>query len=290
MNATDPGPDDATSVVPTVVSPPDRPLALRTPQGDVLRVQADMDGMDASLLASLLAGQELAHQRATSTQRALAGRLSEELARRQLRHRQESWGQTRVLLVRTPLGQDLAAALADRGADVEVVDADVVLEAVSQSRPRVVVWADDTRPPHPGWAGLDALPVTGVGWLRAAREGDVVRVEPLALDPDDPTSEQVRGRRLAASPAAPELRALWDVDGAGPVAAHAPSPAARALVLHHVIEVLDAATATCRGLRDEHRLAEHRRTLLRVDMVGLRTTSHSVLAYPRPDSAGVSLR
>ncbi|MFJ4029035.1 hypothetical protein ACIPWF_16800 [Paenarthrobacter sp. NPDC089989] len=120
---------------------------------------------------------------------------------------------------------------------------------------------------------FDNLPTVGTAVLRCYQEGEVVFVDPLAAGPLDPSGAQVLRRRLAASPAATELRTWLDTP-----AAHGfeLSGASRDLLTARLLVMVKAwqtGAATLPPLS---------RTLWRLDTRTLTVTEHPVLPFPEP--------
>ncbi|MET3904006.1 hypothetical protein [Paenarthrobacter sp. 4246] len=129
---------------------------------------------------------------------------------------------------------------------------------------------------------FEALPGCRAAVLRFYGEGDLVFVDPLSLEPADPTGWQVLRRRLAASPAAAELRAWLDTPAAA--ADFAPHGVAMDLLTARLLTIITA------WQRNSPSLAAHRRTLWRLDTLTLAASEHPVLPFPEPASLGEGLR
>lgn len=129
---------------------------------------------------------------------------------------------------------------------------------------------------------FDALPGSRSAVLRFYGEGDLVFVDPLSLEPADPTAWQVLRRRLAASPAAAELRAWLETPAAA--ADVAPQGVAWDLLTARLLTVITS------WQRNSPSLAAHRRTLWRLDTLTLAASEHPVLPFPEPASLGEGLR
>lgn len=123
---------------------------------------------------------------------------------------------------------------------------------------------------------LDHLPAAGTAVLRCYREGELFFVDPLAVEPQDPTGAQVLRRRLAASPAASELRAWLD---SSPAADAGPAgiPAAAMTIL-----TARLLTTIAAWQQDAPAMSALRRTLWRLDTATLAASEHPVLAFPEP--------
>ncbi|PDP87351.1 hypothetical protein CQJ94_12815 [Glycomyces fuscus] len=135
----------------------------------------------------------------------------------------------------------------------------------------VVAYADSPAE-RLGWDRLDALPNRGVAWLRAYREGENCFVDPICLDGDDPGSEQVYRRRLAASFVPRELDA-WRHAAA---AAAPPSAAAHVLMTGRLLTL---ALAWAQG---SEALGSYRGTLWKLVPATGTISEHPVLAYDPP--------
>ncbi|MBV2364170.1 hypothetical protein ACFPZ0_00185 [Streptomonospora nanhaiensis] len=132
------------------------------------------------------------------------------------------------------------------------------------------------------WDLLDTLPGEGVAWLRAYREGGVCFVDPISLTPGDPTAEQVRRRRLAASPVPRQLDA-WQRAAAGP--RDELPPAARTLLAGRILTVALA------WAQQADTLEGYRNTLWRLVASTGTLSEHPVLAYdPPPALDGAAAR
>ncbi|MFC5744303.1 hypothetical protein [Actinomadura rugatobispora] len=143
--------------------------------------------------------------------------------------------------------------------------------------PAAVVWCLD-RPVPPGlWEEADRLPERGIAWARCHREGRQVWIEPIAAAPGDVLSAHVAARRLAATPAHHELAAYWAgaaANGGHPVTGPAQAAAIAALL------AADLA-AWAHGSTPREGRTPPRRRLRRLDLRDLTTTEHCVLPVPR---------
>lgn len=119
---------------------------------------------------------------------------------------------------------------------------------------------------------LDGLPERGTAVLRGRREGARMLLFPLAIDGTEATPDQVRRRRLAASPAAQELD-RWLRDGR-----RKPRPLRPRAVVLTVARCLAIAEDWAAG---RPVTAEHRR-LLRIVDEDLREREHTVLGFDEP--------
>lgn len=197
----------------------------------------------------------------------LAGRVRKELAER------------REARIRPCLGREVIGILAPESWQQE-------LEALTGHASTVLESATDI----PVWAGLvlhaagsprersalDHLPAAGTAVLRCYREGELIFVDPLAVEPQDPTGAQVLRRRLAASPAASELRAWLDAAPAADTG-HADIPAAAKTIL-----TARLLTTIAAWRQNAPALSTLRRTLWRLDTATLSASEHPVLAFPEP--------
>lgn len=197
----------------------------------------------------------------------LAGRVNIELAvRREARIRPCTGRESAGILAPGSWRQDLAAALGGHALTV-FHSADDIPESAG-----LVLYI--AAAPHERDA-LDHLPAAGTAVLRCYREGELIFVDPLAVEPQDPTGAQVRRRRLAASPAASELRA-W-LESAAAAAGPAGIPAAAMTIL-----AARLLTTIAAWQRDAPALLTLRRTLWRLDTATLLASEHPVLAFPEP--------
>ena len=234
--------------------------ALRTGSGDFLRLH-DLPGPGrVPTYRYLLRVRRAALER---DRRALASRWPE--------------GRRRVLVLgRGRLGRALAAELARSGAEV-------VRDDGARTPPHTDAVVDVREVPQRRDAELDErlgrLLAGGAVLLCGRREGGRMLIFPLVVDGSEATPDQVSRRRLAASPAAPELSS-WLASGH-----RDPRPLRRAtltLTVARCLAILEDWAA------DDPALVEHRR-LLRVVGDGLRERTHTVLGFdepaPRPQAA-----
>lgn len=110
--------------------------------------------------------------------------------------------------------------------------------------------------------------------LRVHREDDVLWIHPLA-DPNDPhaiRAQDIRGRRLAASPAPALMNHLWGEDG-GDTLDDLPE------VIVHLAsaEILRSAMAWLHGTES------HPHELTRIEMSTLRVSRHRVIRVPNTE-------
>ncbi|MEC5181389.1 hypothetical protein [Arthrobacter sp. CG_A4] len=205
----------------------------------------------------------------------LAGRVRAELAeRREARIRPRLGRESIGILAPESWRQELAEALSGRAATVMESANNIPLSAG-------LVLHIPGSPQDRGT--LDHLPAAGTAVLRCYREGELFFVDPLAMGPRDPTGTQVLRRRLAASPAASELRAWLD---ASPAAAAGPAgiPAAAMTIL-----TARLLTTIAAWQQDAPALSSLRRTLWRLDTATLAASDHPVLAFPEPAPLPVPL-
>ncbi|MDA0565225.1 hypothetical protein LG943_12990 [Streptomonospora sp. S1-112] len=177
---------------------------------------------------------------------------------------------------------DGAALLAAPGADPAGGD---LPDAAAGDRPGaappwdLVIAYADTPAARAGWDALDSLPGHGAAWLRAYREGQVCFVDPISLSTDDPTAEQVRRRRLAASTVPRELDA-WQRAAAG--SAEELPTAARTLVAARILTVALA------WAQRADTLETYRGTLWKLVAATGTLSEHPVLAYDPPPALPAS--
>lgn len=237
---------------------PDMP-ALRTGSGDFLRLHDPPGSGRVPTYRYLLRVRRAALER---EERARAARWPE--GRRSI-----------LVLGRDRLSRALVAELARSGAEVRRDDrsgqgpcADAVVDVrEAPQRPQ------PDEPPGQLVSGGTVL-------LRGRREGGRMLIFPLTVDGSEATPDQVSRRRLAASPAAPELSSWLSSGRRDP---RPLSRATRTLTVARCLSILeDWAT-------DAPAVSEHRR-LLRVIGDGLRERTHTVLGFdepaPRPQGPG----
>ncbi|GGT98928.1 hypothetical protein [Streptomyces lateritius] len=196
-------------------------------------------------------------------------------------------GRTVLVLGDPPLTGPLARCVREAGGRVRTGGPEDVRALVSAEGDlrTAVVWCLDGPVPVGLWDEADRLPAAGAAWLRCHREGAQVWLEPPAFGPGDVTSADVRLRRLAATPAHRELVAYWDGPraGDGGPGHHAASAALTvALLTADLLTWANGpATAPSRTTR---------RHLRRIDIRTLALTEHPILPVPpiaggRPQSA-----
>ncbi|PJE93773.1 hypothetical protein CUT44_31675 [Streptomyces carminius] len=274
----------------TVVAVPGRGAAVRTADGEFLRV-ATGDVPVADLLDRLSGdGADMEPEPALARLLgafAAAGYTRAGAAPEPPRDRWPARLRTVWLLgdavLTEPLGDCLRrAGAAPRPAAPEEVAA-LVRDAApgGDGRPAAVVWCLDGPVPAGLWDDADRLPALGVAWLRCHREGRQLWLEPPAVAPGDVTAAQVRLRRLAATPAHRELAAYWAgerVTGDDRLTTPASAALAAALLTADLADWATGAPAAREAPAPGALPA--RRRLRRVDLRGLTVTEHPVLPVP----------
>ncbi|OEJ57365.1 hypothetical protein BGM19_04635 [Streptomyces agglomeratus] len=257
-----------------IVAVPGQGVAVRTPDGDFLRV--DTGEVAAEDLMTRLEGGArgsaaledlvLAFENA-----GYAGRDGELPLE----------GRTVHLLGDVNLTARLARRIAEEGADVRHAAPGEVAAMAENGAGRpagataAVVWCLDSPVGEGLWDAADRLPERGIGWLRCHREGFQAWIEPLAAAPGDVTSRDVRLRRLAATAAHRELTAYWAGNRTAETGA-AGGEASAALLA----ELLTADLVAWAGGRHRAGRLPVRRRLRRVDLRDLTVTEHPVLPVP----------
>ncbi|MFP3986601.1 hypothetical protein U9R90_03675 [Streptomyces sp. E11-3] len=254
----------------SLVAVPDGGFAVRTPDGEFLRV--DTGTVPAQHLRVRLTGER--EQEEDAELAALigaferAGYLMAEPSGRDDGAPRWPLDRRAVLLTGAPaLTGPLAALLTECGAEPRTGTPDEAA-AATHTDTAAVVWCLDEPVPPGLWDAADRLPERGVGWLRCHREGFQVWIEPLAAEPGDVTSAHVRARRLAATPAHRELTAYWErsrTEGE-----FRPTPVHRHLVAAHLAADL---TAWAQGTPATRRLR-------RIDLRQATVSDHPVLPVP----------
>ncbi|GAA1530839.1 MAG: hypothetical protein ACTMKZ_00665 [Brevibacterium aurantiacum] len=239
----------------------------RTASGRFLRLQSP-----PPRLVGTLAGTD----EGTTQSREHAADLSAELQAREAADAQIRWPARRRQVVLIGTGEvpdDVAAALQQWEVCVtRHRNADEFDAARDQGSDLVIAYAA-VPADRDAWAGLDRLPKAGTAWLRAYREGEICFVDPVSVTEDDPTSEHVRRRRLAAS-LVPEELAAWQA--AAPTS-NAPLPvAARAWCVARILSVAAA------WAQDTPEVERYRRTLWKLVPATGTKSEHPVIAYPTP--------
>ncbi|WP_455359087.1 hypothetical protein [Streptomyces sp. SYSU K21746] len=250
-----------------VVTVPGQGLAVRTPDGEFLRVNTGQVSPQA-LLARLAAGDAGPDTERDAEPDALVGAFA---AAGYLAPPRAAWLAARraVLLTGAPaLTGPLAALLTAAGAEPRTGTADEAATA-RREQTAAVVWCLDEPVPPGLWDGADRLPEHGVAWLRCHREGLQAWIEPTAAHPGDVTSAQVRMRRLAATSAHRELAAYWDGHR---LESDTPASTAASAALIAALLATDLA-AWAHG-------TPAGRLLRRIDLRDLTVTAHTVLPVP----------
>lgn len=171
------------------------------------------------------------------------------------------------------LSRAIAHELSRLGADVREVG------GIGAGQAADAVVAVAVAPPGPGVADrLIALHGAGTAVLHGHADGTGFLVLPLATDRDAVTPDQVRRRRLAASPAADELDS-WLTHGP----AGEPGDIVRSLVVARVVDVMRTWATGATGL-------DTMRRTLHVVHPDLRQTQHVVLGFDEPAVAGAGAR
>ena len=198
----------------------------------------------------------------------LAGRMRAELAeRREARIRPRLGREGIGILAPESWRQELAEAL--------IGHAPTVLDSANDSPGQAGLVLHVAGSPHERGT-LDHLPAGGTAVLRCYREGELIFVDPLAVEPQDPTGAQVLRRRLAASPAASELRAWLDASPAADTGPADIPAAAKSILTARLLTTIAA------WQQDAPALSTLRRTLWRLDTATLSASEHPVLAFPEP--------
>ncbi|MFW5418733.1 hypothetical protein J0910_19145 [Nocardiopsis sp. CNT-189] len=246
---------------------------VRTASGRFLRLQNPPPGLIGALAGAPEAGTPAGGEAA----RAYAERLAAETAEREDGDAERRWPSARrntALVGRGAVADALADALAGWGAAPARFPGGAELPAAGGEHPwdLVIAYADSPAE-RAGWDLLDTLPGRGTAWLRGYREGEVCFVDPVCVSPGDPAAEQVRRRRLAASPAPRGLDA-WQRASAAP-AGELPLPA-RTLLAARILTVALA------WARQADTLDGYRGTLWRFAAATGEISEHPVLGYDAP--------
>lgn len=198
----------------------------------------------------------------------LAGRVRAELAERREARIRPSPGREGIgILAPQSWRQDLEAAFGGRApiwlnsAGCVPAAAGLVLQVAGAAHERTA---------------LDHLPGAGTAVLRCYREGELIFVDPLAMEAQDPSGSQVLRRRLAASPAASELRAWLDASLAADTGPAGIPAAAKAILSARLLTTIAA------WQQDTPAVSTLRRTLWRLDTATLAASDHPVLPFPEP--------
>ncbi|WP_210407097.1 hypothetical protein [Prauserella flavalba] len=254
---------------------------VRTSAGRFLRLQAPPPGL-WDVLTGASAGDE-----ATA---AYLAALQEEMTSREAadaRHRWPVSRRTVGLLGSGAVIDELAQALGEWGVSTQRYATSAQLLATRHPGPEgepvtgeggsvapvlVIAYADSPAE-RADWDRLDVLPGAGVAWLRAYREGGNCFVDPIGVTAEDPGSEQVRRRRLAAS-LVPGQLAAWQ--RAAPADGR-PMPSSARIFLVGRILAVSLAWAQETAL-----LEEYRQTLWKFVPATGTVSEHPVLGYAPP--------
>ena len=258
-------------------------MAIRTSGGVFLRLTGSP--IPVPKLQALAGGHDIALDAA---ERASWSRVHAAITDRHEREAALPWPppKRRILLICTePALAQLAADLAQLGAEVCTVaaidgqdnadhrNAQEINQALTESKPSLVIWLAEGLPPWRLWEDLDTLADRGVAWLRMHREGSQLWVDPISLDATDPSSAQVLKRRLAASGTAEELASWLRAPTNSPLAL---SPLAGRMVGLRLLDMVQAWAFK------EERLHTYRTHSWQFNTRSLQSSEHPVLAYPRP--------
>ncbi|WP_309073376.1 hypothetical protein [Paenarthrobacter sp.] len=197
----------------------------------------------------------------------LDSRISQELRERRVADGRPVLGRESIGIVASAqVASGLLRSLGDAG-----IAAAVVKDAGDSESPGLLLHIAGSPAER---SHYDGLPCGGTAVLRCYREGDLVFIDPLSMSGQDPTSSQVLRRRLAASPAATELKAWLD------------TPAA-SMDLDLQATTLGLVTARLLTIirawqRNSPVLPALRRTLWRLDSGTFAVSEHPVLPFPEP--------
>ncbi|MFV2195021.1 hypothetical protein [Nocardiopsis sp. LOL_012] len=251
---------------------------VRTSAGRFLRLQSPPPGLPDALSGGSNADEDAV---------AYADRLQAVMAAREDDEASHRWPEARravALVGAGPIVDAVAEALSEWRVSVSRYDDVAALIAAVDGAEAGVADGESTPPWHlviayadspaerGGWDRIDRLPRRGTAWLRAYREGENCFVDPICLTPDDPGSDQVLRRRLAASPTPRETDA-WR-RAAAPDAP--PSPAARTLLVGRLL------TVALTWAREDTALEGYRTTLWKLVPASGAVSEHTVLAYDPP--------
>lgn len=192
-----------------VLPAPDGSAVLRLSSGRFLRVQEPPPD-----LLGVLAGES----RETDETDEYVQLLQHEIATRETADAETRWPpqqRTVGLVGQGPMIDAIAQALQGWDVDLQQFITPRQLLEDREQRQRnadidyslVIAYADSPCE-RIDWNHLDELPQSGCAWLRAYREGQICFVDPLSTSGEDPGSEQVLRRRLAANPT-PSLFSTW---------------------------------------------------------------------------------
>lgn len=244
-----------------IVLPSAGQAAVRTGTGEFLRLQ----NLPAELASVLAAG--------VSQDGAAKGYLDTlelELQRRLEQSKADRWAPQRrniCVLGASALAEEFSEVLREMGAKTSASGEANLLLAI-----------EDGPAPSTRWTAYDNAVSRDVGWLRAYREGQLLFVDPVSVEPEDPDHNQVVRRRQAASPAVRELSTWWQnvESGSTRLQSIAVPSAAKHLLFARLLNILLAWT------NNTAELIDYRRTLWRLEFESYRATEHTVLGFPEP--------
>lgn len=256
-----------------VLSAPDGSTVLRLSSGRFLRVQAPPPG----LLPALADDAQGTHETAEYVQV-----LRDTITTRETADAETRWpSQRRVvgLTGEAKVMDDVAHALQEWGVEPRrfatahqlLEDRQRRLQSAGTDFSLVISYADAPRD-RVDWQRLDELPTSGCAWLRAYREGQICFIDPLSINGEDPNSEQVRRRRLAATPT-PGLFTTWH-DAVAP--AEPLTTAAQVLVSARLL------TTALAWAQTEQTLGRLRSTLWKLVPATGQISEHTVIGYDAP--------
>jgi hypothetical protein len=256
-----------------VMSAADGSTVLRLSSGRFLRVQEP----PPDLLDALADENQRTNETAEYVQT-----LHEVIATRETADAETRWPpQRRVvgLVGEGTIIDGIADALQGWGVDLQrfttaqqlLEDRDRRLQAAEKAYSLVIAYADTPRD-RADWERMDELPQSGCAWLRAYREGQICFVDPLSTCGEDPSSEQVLRRRLAANPT-PSLFTTWHE---AVVHAEPLTVSAQALITGRLL------TAALMWAQAAEATGSLRSTLWKFVPATGRISEHTVLGYSAP--------
>ncbi|MDA2811904.1 hypothetical protein O4J56_14770 [Nocardiopsis sp. RSe5-2] len=256
--------------------------AVRTSSGRFLRLQNPAPGLVRALTGAPeedAGGAGEGEDGGDTGGAAYAHRLAAEMASREADDAERRWPAERrnVALIGHGAPVDALADALDGWGLSATRFPDAADLPADQGWDLVIGYADSPRE-RAGWDTLDTLPERGTAWLRAYREGTVCFVDPIAVSTDDPTAEQVRRRRLAASPVPGELDAWQRGAAASPRAPEPLSPAASTLLTGRMLTVALA------WAQRSDTLEGYRSMLFMFVAATGALSEHPVLAYDAPSA------
>lgn len=243
-------------VLPSVGQP-----AVRAGTGEFLRLQ----NLPAELPSTLVSGVSQG-----DAAKGYLETLERELRRRLEQSKAERWNPLRhniCVLGASALAEEFREVLREMGAKISPSGEANLLLAIEDG-PALTTQ----------WAAYDNAVSQDVNWLCAYREGQLLFVDPLKVEPEDADHSQVVRRRQAASPAVLELSTWWqNVEASStPRPSMAVPGAAKHLLFARLLNILQAWTSNTAELVD------YRRTLWRLEFESYRVTEHIVLGFPEP--------